>query len=161
MERKMTAPAISYLHDIQTLFDTGTDRSLSDRQLLERFLSNRDGLAETAFEVLLLRHGPMVFRVCTNLLQDRTDAEDAFQATFVVLVRKCRSIRRLESVGSWLYGVAHRVASRARLDAARRRAAERRRAVRIMRESDPGNHDECTRTEYGRLIQEEVQRLPE
>ena len=157
----MAAPAFSYLHDIQTLFESGTASSLSDRQLLESFLSNRNGSAEMAFEVLVLRHGPMVFRVCTILLQDRTDAEDAFQATFLVLVRRCRSIRRLESVGSWLYGVAHRVASRARLDAARRRTAERRRGLRIMVPSDPSTATNFSRPNTARVIQEEVRRLPE
>ena len=140
---------------------TGTASSLSDRQLLERFLGHRDGSDETAFEVLVLRHGPMVFRVCYNVLHDSTDAEDAFQATFLVLVGKSRSIRRLESVGSWLYGVAQRVASRVRLDAAAARAAERRRGLRIMAESDPGNGDEYDQAEIGRIIQQEVQRLPE
>ena len=106
-------PSVAVLRDIQSLFDTGTLNGLSDRQLLERFAGRRDASSEAAFEVLVLRHGPMVLRVCRNVLGDSTDAEDAFQATFLVLVRRCGSIRRLESLGSWLYGVACRVAARA------------------------------------------------
>jgi HlyD family secretion protein len=157
----MPAPSICYLRDIRTLFETGTASSLSDRQLLERFLSDRDGADETAFEVLVLRHGPMVFRVCLNVLQDPTDAEDAFQATFLVLVRRGHAIRRLESVGSWLYGVAHRVASRAKLDAARRRAAEHRRGLRILSPNQHVDGADPDHAEFGPVIQEEVQRLPE
>ena len=106
------APSGAVLRDIQSLFDTGTASGLSDRQLLERFASRRDASAEAAFEALVLRHGPMVLRVCRNVLGDCTDAQDAFQATFLVLVKRSGSIRRLESVGSWLYGVACRVAAR-------------------------------------------------
>ncbi len=101
------------LRDIQTLFDSGTASGLSDRQLLERFTSGRDAVSEGAFEVLVLRHGPMVLQVCHNVLGNATDAQDAFQATFLVLVRRCGSIQRLDSVGGWLYGVACRVAARA------------------------------------------------
>ena len=117
-------PSVAVLPDIQSLFDTGTLSGLSDRQLLERFAGRRDASADAAFEVLVLRHGPMVLRVCRNVLGDSTDADDAFQATFLVLVRRCGSIRQLESLASWLYGVACRVAARARVDAAKRRSAE-------------------------------------
>ena len=113
--------SVTILRDIQTLFDTGTAGGLSDRQLLERFAAGRDASSEAAFEVLVLRHGPMVLRVCRNVLRDRAAAEDAFQATFLVLVRRSGSIRLVESVGGWLYGVACRVAARARVEAARRR----------------------------------------
>ena len=154
-------PSVAVLRDIQTLFDTGTASGLSDRQLLERFASRRDASAEAAFEVLVLRHGPMVLRVCRNVLGDPTDAQDAFQATFLVLVRRCGSIRRLESLGSWLYGVACRVAARARVEAARRRAAERRGALRVVQAVDPSEGGEPDRAEFGPVIQEEVRRLPE
>ena len=154
-------PSVAVLRDIQTLFDTGTASGLSDRQLLERFASRRDASAEAAFEVLVLRHGPMVLRVCRNVLGDATDAQDAFQATFLVLVRRSGSIRRLESLGSWLYGVACRVAARARVEAARRRAAERRGALRVVQAVDPSEGGEPDRAEFGPVIQEEVRRLPE
>ena len=154
-------PSVAVLRDIQTLFDTGTASGLSDRQLLERFASRRDASAEAAFEVLVLRHGPMVLRVCRNVLGDATDAQDAFQATFLVLVRRCGSIRRLESVGSWLYGVACRVAARARVDAAKRRAAERRGALRVVQAGGSSEGGEQDSAEFGPIIQEEVRRLPE
>ena len=87
------------LRDIETLFGTGTASGISDRQLLERFAHGRDASAEAAFEVLVRRHGPMVLRVCRNVLRNSNDAEDAFQATFLVLARRCGSIRRRDSVG--------------------------------------------------------------
>jgi RNA polymerase sigma factor (sigma-70 family) len=92
-----------------------------DQQLLERFVVGRD---EDAFTALVHRHGPMVTGVCRRLLREMHDAEDAFQATFLVLARKAASIRKGESVGSWLYGVALRVASKARVEAARRARRE-------------------------------------
>ncbi len=111
--------------------------------------------------MLVLRHGPMVLRVCRNLLQDPNDAQDAFQATFFILVRRCGSIRRLDSVGSWLYGVACRVAARARVGAARRRAVEERAASRVVEAVEPSEGDETDREELGPIVQEEVRRLPE
>ena len=105
-------PSVAIVRDIQTLFDAGTSAGLTDRQLLERFANRRDSSADGAFEVLIVRHGPMVLRVCRNMLRDEANVADAFQATFLVLVRKRESIARLESVGGWLYGVACRVAAR-------------------------------------------------
>ena len=90
--------------------------SLSDGQLLERFLAARD---EAAFAALMRRHGAMVLGVCRRVLRHAQDAEDAFQAAFIVFVRKAPTITRRESVGSWLYGVAYRAALEAQ--AARRR----------------------------------------
>jgi polysaccharide biosynthesis/export protein len=142
------------LRDIQSLFDTGTASGLSDRQLLERFASRRDASAEAAFEALVLRHGPMVLRVCRNVLGDSTDAQDAFQATFLVLVKRGGSIRRLESVGSWLYGVACRVAARARVEAARRRAAERSGGLRVIQAADSTEENQSDHAEVGPIIQE-------
>ena len=112
--------------DMGSLFDAGSMTGLTDRDLIERFSGPRTAAAEAAFEVLVTRHGPMVLRVCRNVLGDLDDAHDAFQATFIVLVKQRGAIRKLESVGSWLYGVAARVAARARVDAARRRKAEER-----------------------------------
>jgi RNA polymerase sigma factor (sigma-70 family) len=154
-------PALTLLRDIHTLFDSGTANGLTDRQLLERFASRGDAAAEAAFEVLVLRHGPMVLRVCRNTLADPHDAQDAFQATFLILVKRCRSIRRLESVGSWLFGVAMRVAARARVDAARRRAAERRGALRVIEAVDSSASGELDQPEFSPVVQEEVRRLPE
>ena len=85
--------------------------ALPDAQLLERFVRLRD---ETAFEALLHRHGPLVFGVCRKFLYNPHDAEDAFQATFLVLARKADSVAPRSQLGHWLYGVACRVAARAR-----------------------------------------------
>jgi RNA polymerase sigma factor (sigma-70 family) len=95
---------------------------LTDGQLLDGYLANRD---EAAFQALLERHGPMVLGVCRRVLNDRHDAEDAFQATFLVLVKKAATIRPRERVGHWLYGVAYRTALEARALAGRRRSKER------------------------------------
>jgi RNA polymerase sigma factor (sigma-70 family) len=97
----------------------------TDRELLERFTTLRD---EVAFAELVGRHGPLVFGVCRRTLQGEQDAEDAFQATFLVLARKATSIRKSESLASWLYGVAWRSAMRLRADLAERRRHERARA---------------------------------
>ena len=94
---------------------------LSDRDLLRRHLEERD---EAAFTALLERHGPMVLGVCRRVLADEADVEDCFQATFLVLLRKAASIRKCAAVGSWLHGVAHRLASNARAARLRRRQCE-------------------------------------
>jgi RNA polymerase sigma factor (sigma-70 family) len=94
----------------------------TDRQLLQRFVAGQE---EAAFALLVQKHGPMVWAVCQRVLLHAHDAEDAFQATFLVLVRKAGSIRKPELLGNWLYGVAYRTARKARATAARRRALER------------------------------------
>jgi len=112
------------LRQFRALFAGGTVAGLSDGQLLERFLTGRGEVAEVAFAALLARHGPMVLGVCRRALPDPADAEDAFQATFLVLVRKGGSVRVDDSLGRWLYGVSRKVAGRARAQAARRRRVE-------------------------------------
>src|SRR5262245_40375813 len=96
---------------------------ISDAQLLERFVARRD---EAAFDLLLARHGSMVLHVCRRVLHHPQDAEDAFQATCRLLAQRAGSIRKQESVASWLYGVAYRLAVKARARAARRQAKEKR-----------------------------------
>jgi RNA polymerase sigma factor (sigma-70 family) len=108
------------LHHLHHL--VGATEDLTDGQLLERFISRRE---EAAFTALVQRHGPMVLGVCQRELANEAHTADAFQATFLVLARKAGSIRKRDSVGSWLHGVAYRIARRAKVEAARRRAYER------------------------------------
>jgi RNA polymerase sigma factor (sigma-70 family) len=124
-----------------------------DRELLERFAAVRD---ELAFAELVRRHGPLVLGVCRRLLRDHHDAEDAFQATFLVLAKKAGSVRWRGSVTSWLFEVACRTARKARGAAARRRALEGQ--VRAMRPSDPVPRPEPA--DAGEVI-EEFNRLPD
>src|SRR5438093_11677937 len=91
----------------------------ADAVFLQRFAARRD---EAAFAALVRRHGPMVLNVCRSVLHHEQDAEDAFQATFLVLARKADSIRQPEAVAGWLYEVAHHAAVKAQADAVRRRA---------------------------------------
>src|SRR5262249_50383230 len=128
--------------------------NLPDRELMRRFASGRD---EVAFEALVRRHGPMVLRVCRRILRDAHDAEDAFQATFLVLARKAAALRHQESVGNWLYGVASRLSLRARTDAARRRDQERRATAR----AGPDPLADLTVREAQQLLVEELTRLPD
>ena len=126
----------------------------SDGQLLERFLAQRD---EAAFAALLARHGPMVWSVCRRLLPQSHDAEDAFQATFLVLVRRARSLDRRGSLAAWLHGVARRVALRARSNHAWERPLTE--EVPAMNAIDPTAA--AARQELRTLIDEELRRLPE
>ena len=128
--------------------------SVTDRQLLDNFVRNHD---PGAFRSLVSRHGPEVLRVCRAVLQDAHEADDAFQATFLVLVRKAPSIQNPESLGGWLRGVAYRTATRARCRAARRRAIERTCAELPRNEYCP---DELT-PELRELVREELDRLPD
>ncbi len=111
--------------DLETIFGGGTLASLSDGQLLELFLEQRAEVGEKAFAAIVERHGPMVYRVCGQVVSDCHEAQDAFQAVFLVLARKAGAVRNGESLGSWLYGVALRVAARAKAGLNRRRARER------------------------------------
>ena len=144
------------LRDIRALFHVGTTGELTDAQLLERFVSSDREAAEMAFAALVVRHGPMVLRVCRIILRDLHEAEDAFQATFLVLARRARSIRKRGSAASWLHGVARRVASCARLAAARRRAHEQRAAEMARRSADAAGWDDL-----GEVLHEEIGQLSE
>ncbi len=154
MASRMTDPAP--WRALDTLYRIGTVGDLTDGQLLERFVNGTGGAAEAGFAALVERHGPMVLRVCRQVLGDSDDAQDAFQATFLVLVRRARSVRRRDSVASWLFGVARRVARRAKVDAARRRTHEAKRAAEQPETAPPAGEPESW-TE----LHEEVERLPE
>lgn len=127
---------------------------LGDQELLARFVSERD---ESAFSALLGRHGPMVLGVCRRVLHRHCDAEDAFQATFLILAHRAGSIRKRQALGSWLYGVAHRVAVRAKANAASRRVHEQR--SQPMPQPDPA--DAAANTELHALVDQELMQLPE
>jgi RNA polymerase sigma factor (sigma-70 family) len=115
----------SVVRQIESLFGGGSVAGLSDRQLLERFIAGRGSLAaEAAFAAIIARHGPMVLRVCCQILGDHQHAEDAFQAVFLVLARRARSLRDPELLSHWLYGVAFRTARKARTRLLRTRKRE-------------------------------------
>ena len=142
---------------LRTVFNLGAIRELTDGQLLERFATRRGEAAELAFAALVERHGPMVLRVCEHALGDRHDAEDSFQATFLILVKKARSLWVRDSLGPWLHRVAHRVAARAGRASARRREHERQAAeLRPAMVSERGDWNELFS-----LLHDEIDRLPE
>jgi RNA polymerase sigma factor (sigma-70 family) len=131
-----------------------TTAQLGDRQLLERFTTHHE---EAAFDALVRRYGPLVLGVCRRVLRNSHDAEDAFQATFLILARKAGSLRRRDSIGAWLYRVASHTAMRARASAASRRRHERQVGPPVA--ADP--LAEVTGRELLAVLDEELQRLPE
>jgi RNA polymerase sigma factor (sigma-70 family) len=143
------------LRQIQGLFQGGTAAGLTDGQLLERYLASRD---ESAFTALVVRHGPMVLGVCRAALKNSPEVEDAFQATFLVLIRKAGTIRGRDAVGGWLHRVAQRIAVQAVLDRSRKALQERGAsdlsAVVVVGEA-PADDD------WRGPLHEEVGRLPE
>ncbi|MHB1561612.1 MAG: RNA polymerase sigma factor, partial [Isosphaeraceae bacterium] len=142
------------LRQIDRLFGEGTLAGLSDARLLERYVAARD---ESAFEALVVRHGPMVLSVCRRVLIDPNDADDAFQAAFLLLARKARSIWVEGSIGGWLHRVAWRIAVQLREDAARRRDQERRAVEHAGEPLDrEDGHDDTAA-----VIHQEIERLPE
>jgi RNA polymerase sigma factor (sigma-70 family) len=151
MASQRSSPLLQFLRKIAAPPGAG---DLTDGQLLQRFALERD---EAAFLTLLRRHGAMVLGVCQSVLHDGHDAEDAFQATFLVLVSKARSIGKPGSVASWLHGVAHRLALKAKASLARQRALERRAAQ--MATTDPGS--DLLWRDLRPVLHEEVNRLPE
>ncbi len=152
----MASQTLSIPRSLSALFDIGVVSDLPDGQLLERFTTSHHEAAELAFHALVERHGPMVLRVCRRLLDDPNDAEDAFQATFLVLLRRAGAIHSRCSVAAWLHGVAMRVAARGRVESARRRRIERR----GMRPETERN-DDADRRDIEAIIDVELARLPE
>jgi RNA polymerase sigma factor (sigma-70 family) len=150
-------PGVSFRHRLDILFQFGAAGDLSDGQLVEQFLNDKDGSDQMAFRVLVERHGPAVLSVCRQVLGKSHDAEDAFQAVFLILARKARSLRKPDSVACWLHGVALRVAVRVRADATRRRVYERRSAMMKVVAADC---EERSSESYPEL-HEEIARLPE
>ncbi len=139
--------------DLQTIFEAGSLGGLSDGQLLDRFVARRE---EAVFEAIVLRHGPMAWGVCRRVLRDHHDAEDAFQATFLVFARKASSINAREKLGNWLYGVAYQTSMKARAIRAKRRGRENQ----VLEMPEPGSTTERP-DERLSLLDRELSRLPE
>jgi len=143
----------------------GSTRRLTDRQLLDDFAARRD---EAAFAALVARHGPMVLRVCRRVLNREQDAEDAFQATFLVLARHTGSIRKPAALANWLYGVAYRTAMKAKRSAARRRKHEAKLWAQKMGTVPPSSKGQSPFSARGpswdevqAVLDEEIQHLPD
>ncbi len=145
---------LSVLSQLRRVILRHGEGGLNDGQLLDRFIHQRD---ETAFEVLVWRHGPMVLGVGRRVLRNLDDAEDILQATFLALVRQARSIRRREAIAGWLYQVAYRLALRARHQKKKRSRSQV--ALSEVAAAAPSNDDPGQ--EELRLLDEELQRLPE
>jgi RNA polymerase sigma factor (sigma-70 family) len=142
-------PILHYLHRVGATLPGPGD---TDALLLERFTRRGD---ETAFAALLRRHGPLVLGVCRRVLRDAHEAEDAFQATFLLLVRKAGSLRRPDRLGPWLYGVAYRTAQRARGRAARRRPLPGSESL-----AAPAAADELLWNDLRPVLDDAIERLP-
>jgi RNA polymerase sigma factor (sigma-70 family) len=149
-----TTPTGEVLQHLRRIALLGDGAGMTDGQLLEAYIRHRD---EAGFAALVRRHGPMVWGVCCRVLGNHQDAEDAFQATFLVLVRRASAIVPRDMVGRWLYGVARQTALKARATAGRRNARERQ--VAVMPEpaaAEPGLRDDLLP-----LLDQELGRLPE
>ncbi|QEH37490.1 ECF RNA polymerase sigma factor SigW [Aquisphaera giovannonii] len=142
---------------LAALFDAGAIRALTDGQLLERYRRGDGEPAELAFAALVERHGEMVLRVCRARLADPQDRQDAFQATFLVLIERARSLWVRDSLGPWLHQVALRTASRARASAIRRRRLEGE-AAEVAANREP--HEAGVPPEVAAVLHEEIGRLP-
>src|SRR5262249_22717151 len=147
-------PATRLIQFLKRVVEDPRQRDFSDLDLLQRFVKDHD---EAAFTVLIRRYCRTVFSVCPCLLPCEADAEDAFQATFLVLARNAESIRKGQSLGSWLYGVAYKTALKARANAASRRNHEAKTPVRSV--SSPA--DDLSWREVQAVLHEELNRLPE
>ena len=145
----------SALSPIRAVFEGGIVAGMTDRQLLEQFANGAGEIADVAFSALVDRHGRMVMRVCRAALRDEHDAEDAFQAVFLVLARKAATLWVHDSLGPWLHGVAIRISARAKVQNARRRAHEARHSHKMVTATEPVELDLIA------AVNEEVGRLPD
>jgi RNA polymerase sigma factor (sigma-70 family) len=143
------------LRQLDQLLREGTLAGLSDAELLERYLAGRD---EAAFEAIVQTHGPMVLGLCRRMLHEPEDVHDAFQATFLVLVKKGAAIRERDLLSNWLYGVAYRVASRARRYRQRRRGREI--TAMVANLAAPAPSEPIELGELKPILDSELNRLP-
>ena len=148
------SPLIEFLQSIRRAEFRRDEAGWTDGQLLEAYVRSRE---EAAFAALVHRHGPMVWGVCRRVLCDETDAEDAFQATFLVLVRKAASVVPREQIANWLYGVARQTAVKARAMAVKRKAREKQ--VKDMPE--PAVAEQNGWDDLLPLLDRELSRLPD
>jgi RNA polymerase sigma factor (sigma-70 family) len=140
----------------------GRAEDLSDGGLLERFLTGDEAKSQEAFRALVESHGPMVLGICRHILNEEHDAEDAFQATFLVLAQKAGSIRNRLVLAGWLHEVAHRIAVKARVSAQRRRTLERQvMAMSPAPIESNGQNEAAAWNELRPVLHDEVGRLPE
>jgi RNA polymerase sigma factor (sigma-70 family) len=146
----------SFYRDLDLLAGSATVAGLSDADLLARFALRRDATAEAAFEALVARHGPMVLATCRRALRDRADADDAFQASFLVLARKAGTLRVAGTIGPWLHAVACRVCLKARVVARKRRGREAGSPVEVE-----STAEDATSIDIRPAVHEELGRLPE
>lgn len=151
MSVKRSLPILDYLRKV---FGASANAGTSDAELLRRFVAERD---EAAFELLMWRHAATVLHVCRRVLRDEQSVEDAFQATFLVFVRKAESISQRESLGGWLYRVAYRIALKARTQTAKHQEMER---ESISLDLPDTSTEDAEQRELRRIICEEVDRLP-
>ena len=148
--------ASPFARPLLTLFNLGTAVGLTDGELLQRFTSGQGDSAEMAFSVLVERHGAMVLRVCRSVTGNRSEAEDAFQSTFLILARKARTVRVADTLAPWLYGVARKVSARALASTQRRR-----RFIERFAEWSRGSAQQPSSDDSATLIREELARLPQ
>src|SRR5262249_16218594 len=149
----MASASGNILREVRKLIKHPREGLSTDRDLLERFSQQRD---EAAFGDLVRRHETLVMGVCRRILDQAQDAEDAFQATFLLLAQKAGSLGKKESVANWLYGVAQRIAGKAKVAAVRRHRHESRAAVSDIVQL----RDDVTWKELKSVLDEELARLP-
>ncbi|HKA08345.1 MAG TPA: RNA polymerase sigma factor [Gemmataceae bacterium] len=151
----MATPTLgTFLRRLKQAMSAEALASCSDQELVEQF---RSGRGDAVFRAILERHGPMVLQVCRRVLSSPTDVEDAFQATFLILIRRGHTVRRHSSLASWLHGVAWRSALKLRTQSDRRR----RREARTAEASPTAVTDDTTWGELRGILDEELRRLPE
>ena len=155
----MKTERVAIGHELDRLFGLGTVGSMTDSQLIAVFLEGDDQRGALAFEAIVERHGPMVLQTCRIVLRDFHAAEDAFQATFLVLARKAQTLGSRELLGHWLRGVAVRTAKKAKVLTAKQRSQEYECALAQV-ENVEGSCGEGLDEDIYRILHEEIDRLP-